>query len=420
VVGVRRWGRARSIAPFVIAAIAGVGLAAGIATASLAYWDVAGSGVAHATTDTLDAPSLTGAVPGEGTVTLTWAAVTPPGGSVSYYVTRDGASAGGNCPTSTTPGTALTCTDSGLAKGSYVYAVTVVLHSWSATSSPATPVTVASGALAHLSLAAATATPAAGAADNLTITALDAGGNTVTSYTGTHTLTFGGASSSGSVNPTVTDSSGAAIAFGSTTAITFASGVSTVSGASNGVMRLYKVETASITVSEGGSYASAALSVTVSLPAGLDLKAQYKNYDAAAPNDNQIKPGIQVVNRGSLSVPLSAVTARYWFTGDGGATSFSTWCDYALLDCSNVTMQISPVSPTRTGADEVFKLGWSSGAGSLAGGASTGDAQTRFNKTDWSVFNETNDYSYTSGTSYADNSKVTVYYYGNLVWGTEP
>ena len=42
--------------------------------------------------------------------------------------------------------------------------------------------------------------------------------------------------------PTVSNSSGTVIAFGSTTAITFSSGVATVSGANNGVMTLYKAD----------------------------------------------------------------------------------------------------------------------------------------------------------------------------------
>ena len=92
----------------------------------------------------------------------------------------------------------------------------------------------------------------AGAGDNLTITAVDQYGNTATSYTGSHSLTFGGASASPDANnPTVTNSSGTAVAFGTATAITFTSGVATVSGSSNGVMVLYKSGAATITVTDG-------------------------------------------------------------------------------------------------------------------------------------------------------------------------
>ena len=119
-------------------------------------------------------------------------------------------------------------------------------------------------AVSKLLLAAATTTPTAGAADNLTVTAQDTYGNTVTSYIGSHNLNFSGAGAVGGNNPTVTDSSGAAINFGAATAITFTAGVATVSGSNNGVMKLYKAETANIVVSDGTYNNGTGLSVTVS------------------------------------------------------------------------------------------------------------------------------------------------------------
>ena len=48
-------------------------------------------------------------------------------------------------------------------------------------------------------------------------------------------------------------------------------------------------------------------------------------------------------------------------------------------------------------------------------------AQLRLNKTDFSNFNETNDYSYGTNTGNPiDSTKVTAYVNGSLVWGTEP
>src|SRR5204863_548605 len=106
----------------------------GVAVAT-AFFGTTGAGHAAATLGTLSAPTPT-ATAGAGTVALTWAAVSPPSGSdtVSYYVRRDGANAGGNCPTQASPSTATSCTDSGLSAGTYQYMVTAVWRSWSATS----------------------------------------------------------------------------------------------------------------------------------------------------------------------------------------------------------------------------------------------------------------------------------------------
>ncbi|HEY6399298.1 MAG TPA: Ig-like domain-containing protein, partial [Solirubrobacteraceae bacterium] len=134
------------------------------------------------------------------------------------------------------------------------------------TSAPVS-VTVSPLSASKLVLQAANGSPAAGAADNLTITAQDIYGNTATSYAGSKALTFGGANTSPSgAHPTVSNSSGTAIQFGSSTNITFTSGVSSVSGSSNGVMILYKAESASIGVSDGTISTSSGTSVTVASP----------------------------------------------------------------------------------------------------------------------------------------------------------
>src|SRR5260221_3665113 len=92
-------------------------------------------------------------------------------------------------------------------------------------------------------------TQTAGAAQALTITATDPYGNTDLTYTGAHNLTFSGANSSTNpvTAPTVTNNAATAINFGSTTAVTFTSGVSS----SGGSMKLYKVESPNIAVTDG-------------------------------------------------------------------------------------------------------------------------------------------------------------------------
>ncbi|MEU1124621.1 endo-1,4-beta-xylanase [Streptomyces sp. NPDC005899] len=147
------------------------------------------------------------------------------------------------------------------------------------------------------------------------------------------------------------------------------------------------------------------------------LKAQYRSNDARAA-DNQIKPVLQLVNTGGAAVSLPEVTVRYWFSGDNGGAAYSTWCDWSPLGCSTVTHRVVAADNPRPGADRYLEVGFT--GGSLAPGASTGEIQLRLNKTDWSNFDEADDYSHGSGTSFADATKVTVHIGGRLVWGTAP
>jgi hypothetical protein len=250
--------------------LAGIALALAllVATASgtaLGFFTTTGSGSTSAGISKLTAPAISAATPGiDGTVALTWGAISPPAaGAVTYSVTRNGGVPAGNCPSSDSPAPVTICTDTAVGIGTHSYVVTAKWRSWSAVSSTKTAkVTV--GPVTHLDIKAASATPAAGATNNLTITAQDANDATVTTYTGSHSLIFSGASASPSgTKPTVSNSSGTAIAFGSATAINFTNGVATVSSTKNGVMRLYRSGATTIEVSESSLTSSPDLDLTV-------------------------------------------------------------------------------------------------------------------------------------------------------------
>jgi hypothetical protein len=240
-------------------AVAGFG-----ATAASAYLPGHSSGAAHGQVSALTGPSISSATAGTGTVALSWGAVTAPSsGSVSYYVRRDGGAAAGNCPTAGSPQAVLSCTDGSLGPGKHTYTVTSVWRSWTSRGAEQS-VTVTTGVADHLVLATKEATHTAGAADStFTITAKDSGGNTVSTYTGSKSLTFGGASLAGANHPTVANSSGAAVAFGTAETISFTSGVASASTSKNGAMVLYKAETALVTVTDGTLSNGTGLSLTV-------------------------------------------------------------------------------------------------------------------------------------------------------------
>jgi hypothetical protein len=243
-----------------------VALIALVSGTALAYFNTTGTGSASAGVWKLSSPTITVASPATGgTVALTWEAVTGPGpGAVTYTVSRDGGSAGGTCVSTLSVNT---CTDGGLGPGTYSYVVTAKWRSWTVVS-PVKTAQVTVGPVHHLTLTAASSTPTAGAADNLTVTAKDAGGGTVTTYIGTKSLTFAGASASPSGTlPTVSDSTGSEVAFGGATAINFSAGVATVASGNNGAMKLYKSGATSVSVSDGSISTETPLAVTVAAAA---------------------------------------------------------------------------------------------------------------------------------------------------------
>ena len=127
-------------------------------------------------------------------------------------------------------------------------------------------------------------------------------------------------------------------------------------------------------------------------------------------------------------VPLEFVTIRYYFTEDGeqslnfmpdyagGNTSPNTYCDLT----STVRGAFYPISPAISNADHYLEVSFDQSAGSINPGSSI-VVQARIGKSDWSSFNQTNDFSFNpSATDYTDWDNVPLYFSGALVYGTEP
>lgn len=133
---------------------------------------------------------------------------------------------------------------------------------------------------------------------------------------------------------------------------------------------------------------------------------------------NQISTALALVNRGTTAVDRSAVTLRYWFTGDAANANYQVFCDWAAVGCANVRATVVKLPTARPGADSYLQVSFT--AGTLAPGASTGDIQLRVAKSDWSTFNQADDHSYRVSTTLTDFDRVTAYTGGALAWGAEP
>jgi hypothetical protein len=189
-------------------------------------------------------------------------------------------------------------------------------------SNPLQVIVSSTGTATQFSLVAATTTPTAGAADNLTITAEDIYGNTVTSFTGSKSLTFGGANAIGSNNPTVTNASASPTNFGTAESFSFASGVasSTTAGASGqAVMTLYQTGTDSVVVSAGSINNGSGLSVTVGSPGASQLVFGQQPSDAYVGLSMSPAVTVQIEDRyGNLISSTSSITLTVTTNPCGG------------------------------------------------------------------------------------------------------
>lgn len=195
--------------------------------------------------------------------------------------------------------------------------------------------------------------------------------------------------------------------------MTVAAGVTGTSyantGLINGTTYYYVVSAVNAAGESANSAAASATPQSVVVPTS-DLVLQYRAGDTNAA-DNQIKPFFNIKNVGNTAVNLSDLKIRYYFSKEGTAAMDSA-IDWAQVGGANIQ---------RTFTDSYVELSFTAGAGSIQAGAQSGDIQLRMYKTDWSNFDESNDYSYDpTKTSYQDWSKVTLYKGGTLVWGIEP
>ncbi|MBN1654959.1 MAG: hypothetical protein JXA30_14410 [Deltaproteobacteria bacterium] len=125
-----------------------------------------------------------------------------------------------------------------------------------------------------------------------------------------------------------------------------------------------------------------------------------------------------IVNLGDVDAPLQALSWRYYYTIDEGSRDQSYSCWFAEVDCGNVSAEFVESAGTDTDYYVEFCF---TGGGTLNAGDETGQIQTGFNKSDWSRFDFSNDFSYqATGESFADAPRVTLYANEKLVWGVEP
>jgi cellulose binding protein with CBM3 domain len=151
------------------------------------------------------------------------------------------------------------------------------------------------------------------------------------------------------------------------------------------------------------------------------LTVQDRSHDNDNP-DNTLYALYRTNNNGTDSVPLSSLTMRYWFTNETPTDPLVFACDFAQVNCANITSKFVVLPSPVAKANMYLEIGFTAAAGSLAPGQSTGEIQTRIHHVNWSNFDTTATYSFISDPSfvYKDTQTVTLYLNGTLVSGVEP
>jgi len=146
------------------------------------------------------------------------------------------------------------------------------------------------------------------------------------------------------------------------------------------------------------------------------LRVQYRTSNTN--DESDIAASFRILKSELGYVPLVTLKMRYWYTPDG-VTDQVLECFYAAVGSANITHEFGP---------DYVEIGFTEEAGNLtpnpgdANDDGTGEIQIAIHDSSYQLkYTQSNDYSFdATKQEYADSATVTLYYCGQLVWGTEP
>jgi hypothetical protein len=137
----------------------------------------------------------------------------------------------------------------------------------------------------------------------------------------------------------------------------------------------------------------------------------------------RLAPNMQINNYSAKPFSMHDIEIRYWYTSDiGGAAGVtqSTQFQGSQGLIGDFNMSIVPVIPARLMADSYLSLDFSPLSASISAGAYA-DMLVYITRSDGGTYDQSNDHSYNgSASAFMVTDRITVYYKGALIYGTEP
>jgi len=148
---------------------------------------------------------------------------------------------------------------------------------------------------------------------------------------------------------------------------------------------------------------------------------QLKNTDMD--NVTSPHPSFRIVNTGSSALNLNGMEVRYWINSDStsGQTvqAFADWAG-KLPQGSTITQNITVSAVQRVQGTQNYYVSFRFNSAVTLAANEYVEIQSRFNKSDWSMMQQSNDWSYAANQNYTVTNRMTAYVSGALVYGTEP
>lgn len=161
--------------------------------------------------------------------------------------------------------------------------------------------------------------------------------------------------------------------------------------------------------------ASKACADTCTSPLHVDLVCNERGSTAT-----ELRPYFRIVNNGKQPFPLSSLSLRYYYTKDQPGTEMYNCYTVVGGDCSLLGPAVfGEPSPKTSTADRYLELHYTAKAAALGVNQSS-EIQGAFSISDYPALTQTNDYSFSTATTFQTTPLVTLYADGVLIWGTEP